>query len=42
MPQTNIKRAKERATLLGVKVEPSKLQHKKLDVFEEGKKVASI
>jgi len=43
MPQTNIKKAKERAKLLGVEVKPSTRKHKKLDVFDAtGKKVASI
>ena len=42
MAQTNIKMAKARATRLGVKVEASKSKNKKLDVFKNGKKVASI
>ena len=42
MPQTNIKMAKARAIKLGVKVEASKSKNKKLDVFKNGKKVASI
>ena len=42
MPQTNITMAKARATRLGVKVEASKSKTKKLDVFLDGKKVASI
>lgn len=33
-----LKRAKE----LGVEVKPSKLKNKKIDVFKDGKKVASI
>ena len=42
MPQTNIKMAKARAVRLGAQVEPSKLKHKKLGVFKDGKKIASI
>ena len=42
MPQTNLKKARERARKLGVTVEPSKVKHKKLAVFKDGKKVADI
>ena len=42
MPQTDIARAKERAKKLGVDVKASTRKHKKLDVFKNGKKVASI
>ena len=42
MPQTDIAKAKVRAKRLGVTVEASKRKHKKLDVFKDGKKVASI
>ena len=42
MPQTNLTKAKARAFRLGVKVEASKSKNKKLDVFKDGKKVASI
>ena len=42
MPQTNIKKAKERAKRLGVEVKASTRKHKKLDVFKNGEKVASI
>lgn len=42
MPQTNITKAKARAKSLGVEVRPSTQKYKKLDVFKDGKKVASI
>ena len=42
MPQTNLARAKERAKSLGVEVKPSTRKNKKLDVFKNGEKVASI
>ena len=42
MPQTNIAAAKRNAAKIGVKVEPSTRKGKKLDVFKDGKKVASI
>jgi hypothetical protein len=42
MPQTNLAKARARAKELGVTVKPSTLKHKKLDVFKDGKKVASI
>ena len=42
MPQTNLARAKERAKTLGVEIKPSTRKNKKLDVFKQGEKVASI
>ena len=42
MPQTNLTRAKERAKKLGVTVKESTRKHKKLDVYKDGKKIASI
>ena len=42
MPQTNITKAKERAKKLGVAVKPSTRKNKKLDVFKDGEKIASI
>ena len=42
MPQTNIKLAQERAKKLGYTVKPSTVKNKKLDVFKDGKKIASI
>ena len=43
MPQTNFKKAKQRARTLGVTVKPSTSKHKKLDVFNnKGEKIASI
>ena len=42
MPQTDIAKAKAKAKRLGVTVEASKRKHKKLDVFKDGKRVASI
>ena len=42
MPQTDLGRARRRAARLGVSVRPSAVKNKKLDVYKEGKKVASI
>ena len=42
MSQTNLVKARARAKELGVTVKPSTLKHKKLDIFKEGIKVASI
>ena len=42
MPQTNLKKARERAKKMGVTVEPSKVKHKKLAVYKDGEKVADI
>lgn len=42
MPQTNMTKAKERARKLGVTVTPSTRKYKKLDVFRNGEKIASI
>ena len=42
MPQTNLIKARERAKRLGVDIKPSTLKNKKLDVYKNGKKIASI
>lgn len=42
MPQTNLTKAKERAQKLGVTVKPSTRKFKKLDVFQNGKKISTI
>lgn len=43
MPQTNLRKARERAEKLGVTVRPSTVKNKKLDVFnKDGEKIASI
>ena len=42
MPQTNVRKAQARAKALGVSVKPSTRKNKKLDVFRDGHKVASI
>ena len=43
MPQTDLVKAKARASALGVIVKASALKHKKLDVYsKDGKKLASI
>ena len=42
MPQTNLTKAKQRASKLGVTVKPSTRKHKKLDVFRNNEKIASI
>lgn len=42
MPQTNLKKAASRAKALGVTIQPSTQGTKKLDVFKNGVKVASI
>ena len=42
MPQTNITLARQRAKKLGVEVRESTRKNKKLDVFKDGKRVASI
>lgn len=42
MPQTNIAEAKRKAQRIGVTVKASTVKHKKLDVFKDGTKVASI
>jgi len=42
MPQTNIGLAQERAKKLGYTVKPSTVKNKKLDVFKDGVRVASI
>ena len=40
--QTNLAKAKVNAKKLGVEVMPSKVKNKKLDVYKNGSKVASI
>ena len=42
MPQTNLVKARARAKKLDVTVKPSTSKYKKLDVFKDGIKVASI
>lgn len=42
MGQTNISLAQKNASKIGVKVKPSKVKNKKLDVFKDNVKVASI
>lgn len=42
MPQTNLTKAKTNAKKLGVEVKASTVKNKKLDVFKNDKKVASI
>jgi len=42
MPQTNISEARRKAAAIGVTVKPSTLKNKKLDVYKDGNKVASI
>ena len=42
MPQTDLVRARRRAARLRVTVRPSAVKNKKLDVYQNGKKVASI
>lgn len=42
MPQTNLEKARERAKKLGVTVKPSTVKHKKLDVYRDDEKIASI
>lgn len=42
MPQTNLTKARERAKRLGVTIKPSTRKYKKLDVFKDGEKIASI
>ena len=43
MPQTNLTKARRRASKLGVTVRRSTRKHKKLDVFDKrGRKLASI
>ena len=42
MPQTNLAKARRNAAKLGVTVKESKVKHKKLDVFRNDKKIASI
>lgn len=42
MPQTNLTKARDNAKKIGVTVKPSEVKNKKLDVFKDDKKVASI
>ena len=42
MPQTNLTKARARAKALGVTVQPSTRQHKKLDVYRNGQYQVSI
>ena len=42
MPQTNLAIARRKAKAIGVSVKPSTNKKKKLDVFKNNKKVASI
>ena len=42
MPQTNLKKARERAKKLGVTIAPSKVKNKKLAVLKNGEIVAHI
>lgn len=42
MPQTNLKIARDKAKRIGVEVKPSTRTHKKLDVYKDGERVASI
>jgi len=42
MPQTNMVKARANAKKIGVEVRESKVKNKKLDVFKDDKKVASI
>ena len=42
MPQTNLVKARRNAAKLGVTVKESTVKHKKLDVFRNNKKLASI
>ena len=42
MPQTNLNKAQANAKKLGVSIKPSSVKHKKLDVFKNDKKIASI
>lgn len=42
MPQTNLTIARRKAAAIGVTVKPSQVKHKKLDVYLDGKRVASI
>ena len=42
MPQTNLTKARAKAAKIGVSVKPSTRKFKKLDVFKNGEKVASI
>lgn len=42
MPQTNLSIADKKAKAIGVTIKPSTVQNKKLDVYKDGRKVASI
>ena len=40
--QTNLRVAKVKAKKIGVSIKPSSRKHKKLDVYKDGRRVASI
>tara|TARA_E500000178_G_C16341861_1_gene453568 strand:+ start:183 stop:443 length:261 start_codon:yes stop_codon:yes gene_type:complete len=42
MPQTNLPKAQANAKHIGVSIKASTVKNKKLDVYKDGKKVASI
>ena len=42
MPQTNLVKARRKAASIGVTIKPSTRKNKKLDVYKDGEKVASI
>ena len=42
MPQTNLRTARSKARAIGVTIRPSRAKNKKLDVYKDGRKVASI
>jgi len=42
MPQTNLSKARDKAKKIGVSVRPSEQKGKKLDVYKNGNKVATI
>lgn len=42
MPQTNLEKAKKNAKKIGVEVKPSTRKNKKLDVYKNDIKIASI
>ena len=42
MPQTNLTTAAKKAKVIGVTIRPSTIKNKKLDVYKDGNKVASI
>ena len=42
MPQTDLEKARRKAKAIGVTIKPSTRKYKKLDVYKDGQKVASI